>query len=204
MFLGFIYKDKNVIRDNEKNYEIKQIELEAFSHVSMEAGCNLGIYNAEKPGFSYLVENETKHTIPVYEIKNDTLFIISTQASKHGNLKLMIKNLHSIKANNSKLYMSNIYLDTLSISLIKSNLRFGNKASILNLNLDLKDQSNVKNWNYTGREVKMNIENSSCQIRSNFKLKKVSGKIGENSNVTLPKTRRLDLDIDESSSVKMY
>jgi len=205
MFFGFIHKDKKNFNENGDKYETKKIELESFSHVYAEAGCKLNIYSAEKPSFSYLVEKEKENNKPVYEIKNDTLFIISTGTSNHGVLKLMTHNLKTIKANKSKLHLASIKLDTLSVSLMKTDLRFINKeVSILYLDLQLSDQSDVKAWNFNGNEVKMDIENSRCQMSSNSKLRKISGKIGGNSDVRLPKTGRLDLDIDESSSVTMH
>lgn len=205
MLLGFIYKDKKNFNHNGDTYKTEKIELEAFSHVSAKPGCKLNIFSAGKPGLSYLVEKDKKNKKPVYEIKNDTLFIISSGTSKHGILKLMTHNLKTIKANKSKLYLANIKLDTLSVSLVKTDLSFGNdETSILYFNLQLKDQSDVKVWNFNGSEVKMDVKDSHCYMSSDSHLKKISGKIGKNSKVTLPKTRRLDLDIDQSSSVKMY
>jgi len=203
MILGFIYKDEKYTSDDEKHKTIKHIELEAFSHISIAPGCKLNIYSDEKPSFSYYAKEE--NTKPDYEIKNDTLFIISTEASKHEAIKLNTRNLKSIEANNSTLYLSELNLDTLSISLIKTNLKFGNKhAYIQHLNLQVKDKSDVSIWNFNDGEIKMDIENSHCSMYSNSKVKKVSGKIGENSKVTLPITKRIDLDIDPSSSVKKY
>jgi len=205
MFLGFIYKDKKNFSQNGSKYKTEKIELEAFSHISAKSGCKLNIYSAEKPSFSYHVEKEKENKKPVYEIKNDTLFIISTGTTKHGVLKLMTHNLKTIKANKSKLYLASIKLDTLSVSLVKTDLSFGNdETSILYFNLQLKDQSDVKVWAFNGSEVKMDIENSHCYMKHNSHLKKISGKIGKNSKVTLPKTSHIDLDIDQSSSVKMY
>ena len=203
MILGFIYKDEKRTRDNEKHNAINHLELKDFSHISTAPGCKLNIYSAEKPGLSYYADEDNPK--PVYEIKNDTLFIISTEASKHEAVKLNTRNLKTIEANNSTLYLSGLNLDTLSISLKKTNLRFGNKhASIQYLNLQVKDHSDVSIWNFYDGEIKMDIENSHCSMYSNSKVKKVSGKIGKNSKVTLPITRRLDLDIDPSSSVKKY
>ena len=206
MAMGFVYKDaapKWVKADD--HFEIVRDELAPFSHLYVENNCHLILSGSDQLHLSYTIDNQKEIITPVYEVRNDTLFLKSTSNNLNNWVTINTNcPLQSIHGENCHVRLRSLKQPSLHIDFAHTNLRIEQGVKISSLDLSLKENSDFNGWDLEVSELKMNLLNSKFQGRSRQKLDWLKGTISNQSDVHLPKAKHIQLEVDETSEIKMY
>lgn len=200
--VGFIYKGKEVTHENK--FETETILLGDYKHVNVGNGCNITVYSAQESKLVYSFNKEENVQAPLYEVKNDTLFILSTQNQPYKWINLRTENIESITCNNCTVNLQKVHQDQLKLVGEKSTIRITNQSKILASDITLKQNSDLQAWNYKGNSVQLDISASKAQFSSDNKLEVASGNLMNNSFLRLPVTNKIQIESDKSSEVKIF
>ncbi|TAJ11682.1 hypothetical protein DMA11_15945 [Marinilabiliaceae bacterium JC017] len=203
MVMGFVYNDKEFFGERGEAFETITEELEPFSHISVDDDCIVAVQTGETNSLLYHYNKKDKAQ-PVYEVRNDTLFVISTRNVLYGQVDLMVGKIKSISGRNCRISLYDIHQDDLFLAGENARINLGHKVDFGSLNVLLKDSSELNYWHFNAKELRLNIQNNSrFRCHSDQKVELLEGKISNNSKATLPDAKRIQLDVDESSKVEM-
>ena len=205
--VGFTFKNKEDYsrRIGESSLEKKSIALNTFQHIYIESGCRVNISGSSESKLLYSNIKTKKEVKPLYEVRNDTLFISSSKTNLGEWIDIHTNNLQSITSIGSQINIYNLNDDELTINGDHARFNISNNSSISFANIILKNNSDLQGWNYKGNALKLDIKASKVQFSSeNHKLDRIDGSVSSNSTVRLPKTRIIDVESDNSSEIKMY
>lgn len=204
LIMGFAFKNKKYGDYNAENIKIESVTLDAFKHIHANENCRITV----KSGTS----NELKYTSflnkaiikPDFRIVRDTLFVETTKTNLNNNIELVVQHLETITGNNCNYSLREFSQSRLSVDIKKSNISFYDSSSVVNLKMFLYEQSKC-----TGREFKVDSlmlqsKNSKFEARLQNKLGLIEGIITDKSDVRLPAALKYTLEVDQSSTIKIY
>lgn len=203
---GFAFKDKNIARNriNHDTLEVKFIAVDDFNHLSVGDNCHVILNDSYSNELKYLSDKQQANIEPKYELRNDTLFILSTEGNVQASLEINMNQIKSITCSGGRVILNNIKQEELEVFGDNASLFINNGSSISFANIVLRNQSDFQGWNFNGNALKLDLESSKAQFSANHKLKAVEGVLSSNSSVRLPKVNKITLESDESSTVQMY
>ncbi len=195
-------KDRRVEYENR----VKTIKInKQFKHVFVKNKGSITITRGEEQTVKYYSYNSNDTLIvPEFEIVNDTLFF-SVRNGMSTTLTLNdVNNLKSVSGINSSVHLSSLDMSSLKLDFKAGKIRINNDVNISNLYVSLCENSGFTAYPLNVDSLYVNINNS--RFRGNYKkrLSLVKGTITNKSDVRLPSVLHIDLDIDESSKVRMY
>lgn len=201
MVMGFMYKDTNKLKKDD----IKTVNtsLGSFSHIVVSDNCRVNLSSNTSYSVSYSLLKGAVNK-PVYNINNDTLFIKSTKTNFHSSIIVYVNNLVSISGVNCNITLHKFKQEALSFDVKKTEIRFNNNVNIQNLDITLSESSWLNGWSFKAQNLILNTSNSKFQGSVNGKLKSLDANITKNSEVRLLKSLHYNLNVDSSSSVKLY
>lgn len=204
MIMGFAFRNKKY-EDSNIEKETKEIDLDNFSHMNIsQEGCDVILGSNEKNELTYIHNLKDSIIAPKYEIRNDTLFILSTKNNLNDEIRVKVKDIKSIICCKSELSIREFIQDSVKIEANLSKVYIKKDSEISFVDIELKNSSNLYGSNYNGSSFKLNIDNSKFEISADKKLDLVEGIVAKSSSVRLPKVLKIDIDSDETSEVKMY
>jgi len=204
MVMGFMYKDKDIRKFKEKDIKTVNITLDSFSHIVVSDNCRVNLSSNTSYSVSYSLLKGTVNK-PVYNINNDTLFIKSTKTNFTSSINVKANNIISVSGVNCKITLDKFKQEALSFDVKKTEIRFYKNVNIQNLDITLSESSWLNGWSsFKAQNLKLNTSNSKFQGSINGKLKSFDANITKNSEVRLLKALHYNLNVDSSSSVKLY
>ena len=203
MILGFIYNDKENSRKHLHAPKSVSLPLEPYNHIAISNDCRVSLVSDTVNLLSYNFNPDSAQIKPDFKISNDTLFVLSTQTNLSKDIQLKVNNSVTIFGNLCNLTLNKFYQKSLSIDVRQSEVRF-NAVSIDDVEISLRESSRCNGWDFTAQKVTLNTRNSTFELNFKTKLKVLEGNITDGSNVRLPQALHYNLNVDESSKVRMY
>lgn len=204
MIMGFAFKNKNHGNFNPENIKHETISLDSFTHIQASENCRITIKSATNNELIYTSFDNKEIVKPTYRIENDTLFVAATQTNMNNNIELHVKYILTIIGNNCNYTLRSFTQNELNIDMKKSNVTFYEQSSIGSLKMSLNNQSKCSGNNFNIANLILQSHNSRFDARIQNKLESVEGIITDNSDVRLPAALKYNLDVDKSSTIKMY
>lgn len=203
LIVGFAFNSKEI---NKKNVETKTQTLAQFKHVSIGEGCRVSIQNYQESKLTYISSKDSVLIKPVYEIKNDTLFINSTKNNmRYSGVVLYSNNITSITGKSCDVNLREMNQEALDINTYNTRIDIDSKTRIKRYNISLKQSSKLNCWNnFKGEELLFDAEKSTLNLRSQHRFNKIKGKATNYSKLQLPEAKSYELDMDDNSTLKIY
>jgi len=197
--MGFAYNDKSSDDFQRDHYEEISENLQAFSHINIEKDCDVWITKGDGSYFTYNIKNAEEHVKPVFDVRNDTLFIqnVSRPITIHFN------ELKSISGHKCEVGLNSFELSKLAVHMKQAELKIGNDVTISSLDVVLKESSTVRAWGFNTEKLSLRVDDSQFMAGSNRKLDLVKGIIRNNSTIRINAAKSIQLDLDESSQLEM-
>ncbi len=188
------------------NYESKTHSLEAFSHIRITENCIITVTNQSQYQMTYTVDPAQSTTQPQYRIKNDTLYIKSTQTLNNVNgITIGVKHIESITGKECKLYLDNVKIPELIVNAENAQIIIHNNVNIQTLNLHLDNNTSFNSWNkMMVNQLNIDVKQSKVNFGNFGRCKIIKGSAILNSNLQLPQANEYTIELDESSRLNVY
>jgi len=187
--------------------ELQTIEkpLDSFSVIVAQPGSNIRLVTGTAPQISIEYQKGDTCTLPAFNVQNDTLFVgENPKKNKYWATKVSCIQINSIVGNDkSEIVLEHVQSDTLLVKLNKGNFRYysGNNKPSNSLRLiayhsyiQLRDAS-INNLNLQLKHTEMDAWNNN--------IKNLSGKLTEESDLSLNQIRKINLETDSTSTYRL-
>ena len=198
-------RERNAIFIANKKRE-KTIKIENhFKHIFIKNKSFILIKHGEEQLLEHYT-NENSLNKPIFEVKNDTLFL-GFQSNIRTKLTLKdVNNLKSISGVNASVTLSGLEMPTLNLYFNGGKVDLTDNTKVKNINVTLSEKSrlNIHN-NVVVDTLNLDINNSKINFwNTKRKIPYLKGTINNKSDVRIPKALHINLDIDESSKLRMW
>jgi len=197
--MGFAYNDKSSDGFKGEHYEEIAEDLQSFSHIHIDDDCDVNITKGDHSYFTYSIKKSEEHVKPVFDVRNDTLFI--QNVSRH--ITIHFNELKSLSGQNCEVRLKSLELSKLAVHLKQAELKMGNDVSIYSLDVVLKESSIMRAWDFNSKQLSLHVDDSQFMAGSDRKLELVKGTIRNNSSIRINAAKSIQLDLDDSSQLQM-
>ncbi|MBI9062034.1 MAG: hypothetical protein JEZ14_08585 [Marinilabiliaceae bacterium] len=197
--MGFAYNDKSCDDFHRDHYEEISENLASFKHIYVDKDCDVNITKGDRSYFTYNIKNAEEHVKPVFDVRNDTLFI--QNVSRH--VTIHFNELKSLSGHKCEVGLNSFELSKLAVHMKQAELKMGNDVTISSLEVVLKESSTVRAWGFNTKKLSLLVDDSQFMASSDLKLDLVKGTIRNNSTISINAAKSIQLDLDDSSQLQM-
>lgn len=205
IFILFLAAKIDPRSDQKQEFVTDEKPLDNFSVIVAEQGANIRIKSGETPKIGLHYHKGDTCVLPVYSVRNDTLFVQANPAkNKYWETNVVCKQVHSIEGREkSRIYLEQHPSDSLSVKLNNSEFKCFPEKNSTSFSLQLTANDSKVSIG----EVKMN--NLDLQLRKTRidawqnHIRNLSGKLTDNSKISLGGVDKISLEADSTSTYRL-
>lgn len=179
--------------------------IDNFSVVVAEPGANIRIKSGDIPKVGlYYLKGDTC-TLPSFIVRNDTLFVGSNPPkNKYWSTNVICRQVNSIAGRaKSQINVEEFKFDTLQVRLDKTDFRYFGVKNSSGFSLKLiANESYINIRSASVNNLDISINHTQLDGWEN-RIKNLSGKLNENSRVSMDKIGKISLETDSTSSYRL-
>lgn len=179
--------------------------LDNFSVIVAEQGANINIKTGEVSKIGLYYHKGDTCVLPDYLVRNDTLFVKAHPAkNKYWATVIVCKQVHSIEGKEkSQIHLEQYPSDSLSVSLNNSEFKcFPEKNSTCSLLQLTANNSRVSIARIRMNNLDLQLRKTHIDAWQNH-IGNLSGKLTENSNISLGGVDKISLEADSTSTYRL-
>lgn len=204
MIMGFMFKNKKHNKFRPENLLSESIPLEEFSHIVSDANCKIALKSGDTNKLYYTSFAHKEIVKPVFNLKNDTLYITATNTNMNNHVQLTVKQIETITGYKNNLTLGDFSQEILTMEMKNSEIRLNKTANISNLKISLTEKSKCTGWDCKLENLSLKIDNSKFETHMKNKIESIKGEISNNSTTRLPMSLKYNISMDKTSSIKIY